>query len=324
MADETAAVATTETVTPAAEAPRPETREARVAAFLAAQGEPAAETPAEGEPAEGEAEPAAAKPVEPAGEAKPVEADKDAAARRREFAALTRRQREIRDAERGMGDVKAKADRFDRTAAKAKEDAVAALAELLGIDEEAAVSMVLDRAINGGTKKPETADERVAKLEKQIADDKADNARKQREAEQVRAVEGTRAIVRQTIEAEPDRFDLLIAHDAFDDVYGEMAKYYSKHRDEIETKGIRLDVRQFADAAEKQLEAALSRSKKFGRGATTNNQAPTVGKKPAVPPAPARTLTNNNLTTGPALGRDGGPLELEARKKWARQQMGIS
>jgi hypothetical protein len=250
--------------------------------------------------------------------------DKDAAARRREFAALTRRQREIRDAERGMGDVRAKADRFDRTAAKAKDDAIAALAEIAGITEDQAIQLVLDRAINGGAKKPETPEEMVKRLEKQIADDKAADARKQREAEQTRAVEGTRTIVRQTIEAEPDRFDLLIAHDAFDDVYGEMAKYYTKHRDEIEAKGIRLDVRQFADVAEKQLEAALSKSKKFGRGATTNNQAPTVGKKPAVPPAPARTMTNNNLTTGPALGRDGGPLELEARKKWARQQMGIS
>lgn len=331
MADE-AALTTETAAAPAAAPPAPASDNPRVRAFLEKTGTqasgdadpaPATEPAKEGEqapPAEGD------KPAEkkPDGEGETEQAaDADATARRREFAALERKRKEVREAEKQHAADLAELKTIRE--ARAKGDAIALLAAQLGIDREKAISIVLDQAIAGQGGAPE--DDRVTKIERQLAEERAAREKAERDRVQVQqqqAIEGARNEVRRVIQADPERFDLVNAHEAWDGVFSEMTKYYIQHREEIEARGITLDPIVFADAAEKTLQERLSKSRRFGRGATAEKTAPTTGKQTAAPPAPARTMTNNNVSTGPALGKNGLPMDLDARRAEARRRLGIS
>jgi hypothetical protein len=342
MADEPTASPDTAPVT-AAETPAPAAAPAkaappldRVAAFLAKQGEDA---PAEGDeektptPAELDAKDAkeggdAEKPAEDPGEKVP-----DLAAQRRSFAALSRQQKELKRQEAALGDVRTKAQQFDQLGAQWEADPVAVIAQLMRMpgQRELAVNKFLEgyiaRGGAGGPKEPGDA-ERIAALEKRLQD--GEQARMT--AERERVIEGNKSQMRQMVTAAGDRFDLLNAYGLHDQVWDNMVAYYAANQAEIEARGISLDPLQFAEKIEKELEAeaqrVAARSKKiqFGRSTPTDKQGAPAGiPRVAAPAATARTLTNSQVSTGPAPKVNGAPREtLEQRQARVRREMNLS
>ena len=306
----------------------------RVAAFLAKHGEGAA--PAESEegeektpPAEGEAPKEG--DAEPAKEPDPKEPP-DMAAQRRSFAALSRREKDVKRQEAQLGDVRVKAQQFDQLQTQWKADPVTVIAQLMRMPDqpEAAVNKFLEHYIArgaGGPREPSEAD-RIAALEKQIRE--GEQARMN--AERERVIEGNKAQVRQIVTAAGDRFDLLNAYGLHDQVWDNMVAYYGQHREEIEARGISLDPLVFAERIEKELEAeaqrVATRSKKiqFGRSTPTDKQGAPAGiPKVAAPAATARTMTNSHVSTGPAPKMNGAAREtLEQRQARVRREMGLS
>lgn len=313
----------------------------RVAAFLAKRDEASDAAADEEQPKDEPAEAKAGAEGDKPDEADPAKAETekadedeaekipDMAAQRRSFAALSRREKDLRRAEAKLGDTRTKAQAFDQMQARFHREPVSVIAELMGMRDQpqVAVSKFLDAYIaNGATGPTEPTDgDRLAAVEKQLADERA--ARANEHVTQV--IDGNKRQVRAAIEKEGERFDLINAGEEWDGVWDQMVAYYAKHKDEIEARGIALDPLAFAERYEKALEEAedrrLSRSKKFGRRTPTDKQGANAGiPKVAAPAATAKTLTNNHVSTGPTP-KNGVPREtLEQRMTRVKREMGIT
>lgn len=156
-----------------------------------------------------------------AGEGKPEEQppatapDPKAAAR---FAALARREKEITAKAAEWKPKFEAAERFEAARAKVKEDPYAAL-DALGLN----LQDLVDAAIHHN--KPETVEDRVARLEAERAE-----AAKARESSSAQAVEETISRYKQTVsafvDADPEAYELIVARRAHGLVFDVIEEHY--------------------------------------------------------------------------------------------------
>jgi hypothetical protein len=144
------------------------------------------------------------------------------------------------------------------------------------------VKDLLGRIVAKGEKPALTAEERIAALEAQIADEKAATKRSQEE----QTVIQLKAAVAARVKQEGERFDLVNAFDAHEEVCEVMEAYHAQH-------GVPLDPLVAAEHVEKHLAAKVGRSTKF--------KAPPAA--PAAQAAKPATTSNGNKPTSNATGK---------------------
>lgn len=273
---------------------------------VTAEGDDADKTPTtEVKPAEGEA----AKPKEgeePAVETKPedkadakadeVPAEKadetpDVKAARKIYTAAARREAEALRAERANKALAVKVERLEKVLSTADEDPLSVL-QALGFGkgtEKDPVKDLLQKVVAKGEKPAPTPEERIAQLEERIA---AKEARTE-EQKQLDLVERHQGFVTTAVKAAGDKFDLVNAFDAHDQVWAVMVEYHAKH-------GVALDPLVAADAVEKHLQARISKSTKFKAPAGAPAAAAAVAKPATTstgkPPTSAATGKSETLT----------------------------
>lgn len=263
---------------------------------VAALAESIADTaPAEGEPAPKEDKPAEA-PKE--GEPPPAEGDKpkdepEQAAKppmpeeirlRKLGAKLAKRHADLQLREQTIETVKQKAQAIDRLGELLAKDKLEAL-KAIGIEPDEIVDLVLAR---GTGEKKETADERVTRIEKQLADERAARAGAEQQTKVQAVFAQFRTDTVAKLKAATD-LDLVNSYEAYDDIIDNMAAYHAKHGvvpDAVEV------ARYWEKAKEEELTSRLAKSKNFAisdRRTVTTPQMPTSTAKPKAAPSPSLT-----------------------------------
>lgn len=190
-----------------------------------AQGLPEDTAPAEGEKptAEGEAKP---EPDKPAAEAKPETppAIPEHIRLRKLGAKLARRDESLRQREQAL---QAKVELADKLAGLSRTDKLAALREL-GINEDDVVDAVLARKI-ATEAKPPTAEDRIAALEKALADERAGRAQTDAQARQHAQYVQFRGEQGAKIAAAPGLDRVKGSQKLLDDVITNMGAYHALH-----------------------------------------------------------------------------------------------
>lgn len=194
-----------------------------------------------------------------------------------------------------------------------------ALLQALGFGKGAEsdpVKDLLKGIVSKGEKPTPTADERVEALEKRLAEEKATNdARAQ--AENVRVYQ---LQVAEQVKAAGDRFDLVNAFEAHDQVWEVMSEYFGKH-------GVAPDPLVAAQQVENYLAAKVGKSTKFkAPGPAAQAAKPgtaSTGSKPASnATGKSETLTNTGSGT---LEADDLPMDdHDARAKAAAKALGLA
>lgn len=235
--------------------------------------------------------PAAAPTVSPATDpAKLKTDDPDFAAK---FAALTNRQKELFVKEKALKEREQKVSKYEALEKLKTEDPYKYAMET-GLD--------LDRLIQGAAKDGQepTAEDRVAALEKKIADyEKQIELDKQAriKAQEQQNIDNFKKNLFDKVKADPERYELIHVEDAFETVYEVIEEHFARTREENpEGKGEILSFEDAADKVEgflKERALKLLGAKKLGfkMGETP---APTEPKVPTVAnPDPSKQLPDD-------------------------------
>lgn len=255
-----------------------ETVEAKPAEGEAAKPDAEASTETvEAKPGEtAEAKPAAEEPAA----AKPEDSDEVRKARKIYTAAAKKEAASLRVAQEN----KALKGQIEQLAKLRDEDPLGFL-QATGFGKGAesdAVKDLLGRIVSKGEKPAPTADERIAALEAQIAEEKSAAKKTSEEA----TVAQLRGAVAARVKQEGERFDLVNAFEAHGEVCEVMEQYHAQH-------GVALDPLVAAEHVEKHLAAKVGKSTKFKASPATS---------PAQAAKPANT-SNGNKPTSNATGK---------------------
>jgi hypothetical protein len=297
----------TEDVVPAegAEATTPETEtEETVSASETETDTPEATTKGEESTETQEAKPETE--TEETSEPKPADAPEVVQARKM-VAAANRKERKALDALKTARQYEEGAKAWDQFRALLKSDPRAAFAAA-GFDDEAATRLIAET--------PDPTD-RVTQLENQLKRQEQERV----QAAQLARIEEMKGVVRQKVEAQADRFDLVNSFGQHDEVWDRMVAYHDLHGEVPE--GLEAVI---AAELEAELEAAVSKSKKFARAgskATNSNDKPTAMKGSASAAKPkTTTLTNFGSSRSPVKTED-LPLDSKARLEILQKQYGF-
>lgn len=244
----------------------------------------------------------AAEAPKPEPEAPPPASPEEVKARA-QFAALARKERELRRLERETRATAEQLKPLQDLLTKAREDPFALLAAQ-GVTAEQVVEWVQRQGA------PPTAEDRVSRLEAQIKE------REQREAEARQAAErqGMEAqierykaeTIRKGIEASGDKYELVAIEGAYDAVWDTMVAYYREH-------GEQLPWEEAAAAVESELTARaekLRAAKKFQRATPAAKQATNGAERTG------STLSSRNTSDVPAvINGDALPLDPDERNR---------
>jgi hypothetical protein len=305
MANETE----TETTTPEAtnEAAEVESTETPEIEAAEAAGEDAAvsdetteASPEDGESAEA-GEDAEAKSEDEDEPAPHAEESPEVAQARRMVAAASRKERKALDALKTARQYEEKARAFDEFISELRTNPLAAF-QKAGFDTEAALKLIAEA--------PDPND-RVGQLERQLKRQEQERV----QTEQIARIESAKAGVTNAIKTD-ERFDLVNAHEAYDEVWGVMLAYHQEH-------GVALDPAIAAAQVESVLEAKITRSKKFSRAekAPSKDTKPTATKGSASAAKPkTTTLTNTGSGRAPKSAND-LPVDINARHAAVLKQL---
>lgn len=260
------------------------------------------------------------------------------------FAALTRREKELTLREKSTKEsLAAKEAELEKRAAEitGRAEQLGSLDGLLKLAREKPTEFfkktgltyqqLTEAVLSEG--QPPTADDRVAKLEAELAADRAERAKNAEQAkldaaaaaraQDDRAIEAFKGHVSQFVKANAETYELVAAEDATDLVYDVVEAYYAEHKQV-------LTVEQAAERVEVYLEAEArkkySGSKKLASlfqppppppaatlgAALANSATPAAGKKPT-PTLTSKTGASGVATPPPAAAPQLTPREIAAK-----------
>lgn len=258
---------------------------------------------------------AAAKPGDkpkPDDKAKPAETP-EAARLRRGFAALTRKQADIVRREQALKGKEGSAAGVEALKARAKSDPLAVMAEL-GAD----VDGLLDAVIANGKKPEPTASDEVAALKRRLDEKEAAD----KNAAELAKYNTWRDGVVSKVTAAGEKYDLVNSLPGQHETVVQTILAYHQQYGEI------LDVDTAAAYVEKDLAAALGKSKKYG----TRQPAPAAAGTKAngsngTPPKAktgTQTLASVDETSDLPPGEDGLPTDDDERYHAVMSQLGFA
>lgn len=202
--------------------------------------------------------------------------------------------------------IEGKAAFVDKVLDLRNRDKIAAIREI-GISEDEIVDLVMKRAeaANAG---PETAEDRIARVEKQLADERAARTQAGKQAQEVQFRGEVAAAIKadeslDLVNSEPDSVDMVITA---------MAAYHQKHG--VVPNPVHI-ARQLETALEKRERERFGKSKKFelsDRRTVKNNDAKPANSSPPAKKGPSVTLTDH-MADSVSMGDDGLPDDPDAR-----------
>lgn len=157
------------------------------------------------------------------------------------------------------------------------------------------VNEFLDRIVDrNNSKGPAKPEDEVAALRKRLDDKEAADNHRANEAK----VEASKRAVTDALAKEPDRFDLVTSPFGQAQLWEAIRAYHKQYGNVPDHK-----VFEMADAIERHLEAAASKSKKFSPrpGANKGTPAATPGQNAASRTAKTKTITNRASSGAPAI-----------------------
>lgn len=199
------------------------------------------------------------------------------------FAELARREAEHARRQQALKAEEAELTAYKQAREQAKKDPRAAL-KALGIS----LQELVDAELKDG--QPETVEDRVARLERERKEEA--EARKKGEEEQTKAqiaatIDRAKAGARSHVDADPERYELIIAEGAHDEVFATIEGMYAATAKEVaEGKRATPLLLSFEQAADMVEEALLERARRLT--SSKKLSAPAAPPPAATPPAPAK------------------------------------
>jgi hypothetical protein len=250
------------------------------------------ETPGEAK-AEGEEKPTEeAKPEEKPAE-KPAELTEEAL----QAAALKYANKTMaaaRRAQRETASVKSENDRLTKAATQAARELDEFKAEFrknpfsaIKRLNFAGIKEFVDHAIDVGEAKPESADDRVARLEKQIADDKAAQKAQQDAAARETSHAAAKERVQKALEAQPEKYDAVVNTSIGKAAVWEGIQAYAEKYGNVPDAA----VYHIAARVEAELATDISRARKFKSAAPASTETP-AAKTANAARTSGKTITN--------------------------------
>lgn len=230
-------------------------------------------------------------------------------------AKLAKRHADLQAREQNVEAFRQKAQAIDRLGELISKDKLEAL-KAIGIEPDEIVDLVLARKTTG--EKKETAEDRIARVEKQLADERAARDGAEQQAKVQAVFNQFKADTIATLKGAAD-LDLVNSYEAYDDVIDAMAAYHAKHGvvpDVIET------ARYWEKAKEEELTSRLSKSKNFAisdRRTVKTPPTPTSTAKPKAAPSPSLT---DKISDTP-VGEDDLPDDPDQRLRVLMTRMGL-
>lgn len=199
------------------------------------------------------------------------------------FAALTRKQKEIFIREQQLKQREEKISKYESLEKLKSENPFKYIQEQ-GMD--------LDSIIKGAAKdgEPPSVEDKVAALEKKIADYEAKIAKDQEDAvlrKQQEQVDSFKNTVFDKVKADPERYELIHLEDAFGTVYEVIEEHFVRTQKELGTGEV-LDTEKAAEMVEKFLQekaTKLLQAKKLGFKMAETSASPSPAKDQSAEPA---------------------------------------
>lgn len=223
-------------------------------------------------------------------EAKPQEVDLSS-----RFAALTRKEKALLDRERKAAEIEKKFGKFAQS--KPKENPLAWLET-----GEITIDELIQAKLKEG--KPPTADEKVVTVEEKLRRLEEQIAAKEEQSKQEhinRVVQQFKDQIKAHVDSDKGKYELINAHDAYDQVYAVCEQYYEENREKPDFKA--LEVSKAADLVEdylfEQAKAKYAKVSKYKKLFLPDADSPEDIKTQATDtpkPQSEPTLTNRGTT----------------------------
>jgi hypothetical protein len=225
---------------------------------------------------------------------------------------LAKRREALAKQQAAMAADRQKAQAIDKLTELLAKDRLEAI-RALGIEPDEVVDAVLSKK----TQKPESPEDAIKRIEKQLADERAARAAAEQQAKVQQAWVEFKTNTTAKLKAD-ESLDLVHAYEAYDEIIDNMAAYHAKHGvvpDPIETA-------KFWEAeAEKQLTARLAKSKKFALSdrRTDKKTPPAQTGTAKTKAAPSPSLTDKISDT--PVGEDDLPDDPDERLRVLMKRM---